>query len=214
MRQQILGGLSLAGGILLWFGRGLTEHIFFGWMVHEMNSSAAAILEYGPPLVLALLGLYLLYRGSSATVSMQLHQGTAATPPVITPEVTTSQKEGKVFVGENITPRYLLNFFEEHTGIQASVLTKAFIGKWMRLSGPLGEVLATDPKYGAQLTFERDYEKPDREWFDYITVYMNFDELWIDRLAILRRGDQLTVIGEIKAVVPLVLTLHHCELVD
>jgi hypothetical protein len=214
MRRKIWGVLSLVGAILLWFGRGFIEHIFFGWMVHEMNPSAAVILEYGPPLLLALLGVYLLSRGNSAPPPVPLHHGSTAMPLVITPAEMASQKEDKIFVGESITPNYLLSFFEEHTGIQAAKMAKPFIGKWMRLSGRLGEVLSSAPEHGAQLSFQREDVKGEKDWSYYITVYMRFDQPWLDRLAILRRGDQVTVVGQIKRVDPLVLNLDHCELVD
>lgn len=215
MRQRILGGLSLVGAILLWLGRGVTEHMFFGWMVHELNPSISAIVEFGPPLFLAVLGLFLLYRGSSKTALVQPRQATGGTTsPATTPDVRTSKEEERIFVGASITPRYLLGFFEEHTGIQATQMTKPFVGKWMRLSGPLGEVLAPRPEYGAQLTFQKNDPKGETDWFRYVLIFMRFDPPWVDRLSILRRGDQLTVIGQIKTVEPLVLNLDHCELVD
>lgn len=108
----------------------------------------------------------------------------------------------------------MLSFFEEHTGIQAAQMAKPFIGKWIKLSGRLGEVLASTPQYGAQLTFQRDDVKGERDCPHNIVVYMRFDPPWHDRLAILRRDDQLTVIGQISTIAPLVLNLVHCELVD
>jgi len=72
-----------------------------------------------------------------------------------------------VFVGENVTPKYLVSFFEEHTSIQASQMAKPFIGKWMKISGRLNEVISSKPEHGAQLSFQRDYAK-DSDCFCYM----------------------------------------------
>jgi hypothetical protein len=106
-----------------------------------------------------------------------------------------------IFVGRNITPGYLLSFFRDHTSIQATKLTEAYIGKWMPLHGKLGEVIYSTA-YTTQVTFKST------------SVFMYFHEPWIDRLTILRRGDDLMVIGQIKSIDLLSVHLDNCELRD
>lgn len=43
---------------------------------------------------------------------------------------------------------------------------------------------------------------------------MFFNKPWIDRVAILKRGDKLTVIGQINTIDTLSVHLENCELVD
>jgi len=77
-------------------------------------------------------------------------------------EVAIAKQEGKAteesertFVGGNITPRYLMNFFrKKHTTIQIKKLTEVYIGKWMSVNGTLDDVLSTFPPR-AQLTFKK-----------------------------------------------------------
>ena len=111
------------------------------------------------------------------------------------------------FLGASITPEYLLSMFGTHTSIQARKLIEPFIGKWLRVSGNLSEVLSSSPDR-AQLTFS------DRGVGSKVgTVYMYFrNKNQIERLAILRRGDSLTVIGKIEDINAVQIDLGNCEL--
>jgi hypothetical protein len=139
------------------------------------------------------------------------------TPSMIQPiqqtEVKEAENQGRVFVGENVTHEYLFNIFRAHTAIQETKLTAAYLGKWMKVSGTVGEVISTNPAR-AQLTFKRP-EVPftERTAFYYADLFMMFDEPWVDRLAILIRGDKLTVIGQIGRIDGTSIHLENCELV-
>jgi hypothetical protein len=134
-----------------------------------------------------------------------------ATPlrPIPNPAPASSQAShqvGRDFVGASITPEYLIGFFREHTYIQGTKLIKPFIGKWIRVSGKLNEVISSSPDH-AQVTFSgRGIGS------DLASVYMYFrNEDAIERLAILRRGDDLTIIGEINEVNGVQVNLSNCE---
>jgi hypothetical protein len=124
-----------------------------------------------------------------------------------------AEKQDRVFVGESITPEYLIGIFREHTAIQGATLTAAYLGKWMKVSGSLGDVVSTTPNL-AQLTFERaEVPFTERTWFDYTSFYMMFRRPWIDHLEIAKRGDKLTVIGQIERIDSVSVQLENCELV-
>jgi hypothetical protein len=106
----------------------------------------------------------------------------------------------------NVSPEYLLNFFKEHTSIQAQKLVSAYVGKWMRLSGQVQDITSTYPDRIAVSFNPHPYVLH--------VVFMFFDEIWKDRLAILRRGDQITVVGQINDAGPNTVNLFHCELLD
>src|SRR5436305_789368 len=65
MSPPIAGFITLAAAIVDWFARETIKAWFFERVVHSMNPTADVLLEYGPPLALAGLGIYLLLRGNT-----------------------------------------------------------------------------------------------------------------------------------------------------
>jgi hypothetical protein len=102
--------------------------------------------------------------------------------------------------------------FKDRTDLQAKPLTAPFIGKWMRLSGPLGNVLSNRPDI-SQVTFTRkSIFDPDYEPF---IVYMYFDrERWDGRLEVIPPGTNITVVGRLAEFDRVDVHLKHCELED
>jgi hypothetical protein len=66
------------------------------------------------------------------------------------PLIRRSNYKARIFVPSNVTPERLLSFFEENTAINATELTKRYIGQWMPVTGDLRNVTA----YG-QVSFEK-----------------------------------------------------------
>ena len=122
-----------------------------------------------------------------------------------------SKPEDRVFI--DVTPAYLVSLFEGHTHIQAAKLAEAYVGKWMKVSGRLGDVMRSEvAQTFSQVTFKRS------SVFDaggeHFGVFMYFDGTWDDRVAVLRRGDSITVIGQLERVNRDGVHLGNCELVD
>ena len=135
--------------------------------------------------------------------------GPSMAPPSPVPTVqapappTMNLADERIIV--DVTPEYLMSFFAEHTSIQAQRLIEPYIGKWMRVSGPLGNVSNT--QNFAQVVFEH---RPQ----SFTVIYMLFRQPdRNNRLSVLRRGTQLTVLGQIKEVTQLTLHLDNCELI-
>jgi len=102
----------------------------------------------------------------------------------------------------DVTPEYLTSFFEKHTSIQATKLVEDYIGKWIKVAGPLGDV------YPNQVTFERTSRFGP-------TVFMYFDmNIWKDRLAVLRRSRRIEVLGQLERVSAMEVHLKNCELIS
>lgn len=133
-----------------------------------------------------------------------------ASVQIAEPEAKAVAKQERIPVGPSITPEYLVGLYRENTGIQATKLTERVIGKWMRVSGRVEEVLPTGPT-SAQLTFQR---RPDESMYlhERATIYMRLRESWIDRVAMLRRGDEVTVYGQLDQVDKLAIHLMSCEI--
>lgn len=148
----------------------------------------------------------------SRAVQMTPSDATAVHAAAPEPPRKAAEHQDRIFVGESITPEYLIGIFREHTDIQGAQLTAAYVGKWMKVTGSLRNVISTTPNL-AQLTFERaEVPLTERTWFDYTDFYMMFKKPWIDRLAIVKRGDALTVIGQIERIDSVSVQLANCEL--
>ena len=120
-------------------------------------------------------------------------------------EVSTGQlPDGRVLV--DVTPQYLTDFFREHTDIQARKLLEAFIGKWMRVSGPVGDVYPNDESNATVYFYPPTYGRTQ------VLMYFNDKAIIDDRLRVLKKGDRKTVIGQIDWAWPQQLELDNCEL--
>lgn len=109
----------------------------------------------------------------------------------------------------DVTPEYLAGLFDAHTSIQASKLVAPYLGKWMKVSGPLGDISAFTTFSQVTFAFGR-FTFP-------LSVYMYFHDREVveNRLAVLSRGeDQITVLGQIDRVDGTRVMLENCELID
>jgi len=130
------------------------------------------------------------------------YQGTISTGEGEVP--TGRLPDGRVLV--DATPQYLTGFFQEHTDMQAKKLLEAFIGKWMRVEGPVGDVYASDES-NATVHFN-----PPTYGRTKILMHFNDRAAIGDRLSVLKKGDRITVIGQIDWAWPRALELDNCEL--
>ena len=102
-----------------------------------------------------------------------------------------------------VTPEYLWRLCEGRTSTQAEHLISDYIGKWMPVSGPLGDV-----KPSGQVTFQHT---PGT----HTVIYMYFHKKrWLTRLSALHLGENISVRGRIEKVNSLELHLETCEIVD
>jgi len=106
----------------------------------------------------------------------------------------------------DVTPEYLVGFFHDHTSIQAQKLADAFIGKWMKVSGPIGNV-------GAFTTFSQVTFSNRRQIDGIVYMFFRNREYVEDRLSVLKKGDKITVLGQIDRI-DYDVQLDNCELVD
>jgi hypothetical protein len=117
----------------------------------------------------------------------------------------TSSKE-RIFVGSEITVNYLNSLGDGMTGIQAQALRDIYIGKWMKVSGRLGNVLNS---YGTFCQVTLKYVP-----LKFTDLYMIFGKEWRDRLSIMTPGQNITVMGKIDRIDSSGVQLGECELID
>ena len=241
MFKRLFRGWAIPGWVVLAFW--ITVEVldwwnrieFFRAKVIEVNPSLQPVFEWlisgQGRLCIMLLGFILLFLAAWRKEQHEdvSHQAPAVGPPIAPPSpVRTVQAPepptmnladpfydrfwskdkddpGSERIIVDVTPEYLMSFFAEHTSIQALRLIEPYIGKWMRVSGPLGNVSNT--QHFAHVVFER---RPH----SFKVIYMLFRQPdRSDRLSVLRRGTQLTVLGQIKEVTQLTLHLDNCELI-
>jgi hypothetical protein len=196
-----LGLLSLVTGASL---KSVLDSAWPNWTVAATAIDASWLL--------VILGLGLIVAANWHGLTHRLSDSPATRTRATSREsAPTSEPEERMVV--DVTPAYLVGFFNDHTSIQARKLTEPYIGKWLRVSGALSDVLRSHiDQPVSQVTFEKG--SPFDENYEWFTVYMYFDRTWDDRLAVLRRGTTITVLGQLERVSGVEVHLEHCELVS
>src|ERR1700680_15172 len=83
----------------------------------------------------------------------------------------------------DVTPEHLTGFYHEgHTSVQASKLAEAFIGKWMKVTGPLGDVLGNYDNQRLVIFSDRSIYT-----HDFVNMFFR-DKKWFGRLSTIKRG--------------------------
>jgi hypothetical protein len=165
------------------------------------------------PAILVIVATIILILREFVFTNRTAHEGPLASfaQSITSPEAPNPLNVARVFVSDSITPKYLAELYNHNTAIQVNGITRNYIGKWMRLSGILSQVLSSVPTR-AQLTFENgDFNKVSD--YNYYSVFMYFKSPFVDRLTTLRKGDSLTIIGQISEIIPLALSLDNCEII-
>jgi hypothetical protein len=107
----------------------------------------------------------------------------------------------RVFIA--VDPEYLMAFYDERTSVQGDQLAQNYIGKWIRVSGNVGNASIKWSSVIATLRL------PNMRH-----ILLVFDEGWKERVSLLIGGQKITAIGEIKQVSDDNITLDHCEVID
>jgi hypothetical protein len=183
--------------------------------------------ELLPKLVAGVLGVALLIVGIR-TISKAEAQ---ATPPPTSPAIFSpvdpapskatkaaiqsianqiSPAETRVFIPPSATPLFLTGFFEGHTSAQGEQSVSPYLGKWMRIQGPVGEVYTSDT-YVDVVTYP-DTAKGSASVL-FITIRMRFSKEWHERVVLLSPDDEVAVVGRIENIGRLRIDLRDCELV-
>ena len=132
----------------------------------------------------------------------------AAKPVVVISDPSTPamlpKKPDRDYVDARVTPEFLVELYKGNTKLRAETLVSEQVGKWMLVSGPLGEIHSSGRVHA--LVVFASQKKP--------IVYMWFSDEWIDRLALLSKNQNITVIGQLKKVTDYNATveLENCEL--
>ena len=119
--------------------------------------------------------------------------------------IVSYQQPGRIFLDE--APWFLMQFFREHTTIQAKKLVDPYLGKWVR---PLNVAIYNINEIvsgGHRISATSDDEEG-------IFITLRFGKDWDERISILRRNGKLTIIGQLTDVGTRELELENCEILD
>jgi hypothetical protein len=96
------------------------------------------------------------------------------------------------------TPKELVSVFNQRTSTQGTKLSKHYIGKWLKVSGPLRDVESgTDRRTRRFVMTTLEGAMTDDEPL----ITMRFTKRkWEDLLSALSRGDTITVLGQIDTI--------------
>lgn len=120
------------------------------------------------------------------------------------PSPPATDAEPRVFVEEPLEK--LAKIYDDHIGTRATKLAERYIDKWVKISRPLYNAGPSPVEGAMSAYFVR--ERPT------LWVSMTFrDKGSIERLELKDRGDEITVIGQIKKIEAHAVTLDNCELV-
>ncbi|OLE52218.1 MAG: hypothetical protein AUG51_19125 [Acidobacteria bacterium 13_1_20CM_3_53_8] len=108
------------------------------------------------------------------------------------------------------TPKEIVSVFKGRTTAQGEKLAKNYVGKWMRVSGPIQDVeVETDPFLPLSVA-----RVNLRTGLGEAGIFLRFSRKWVDSLSVLRNGDTISVFGQIKYVARNHISLKKYELLE
>ncbi len=207
MSKEFWAGLSLT--IIGLAGAGILLSMQIGNIITQNNAQGWLILFT----ILLLAGLIILIlsllarKGNQSKIQV-INNISANNAKII--ELESDPKDscpvinGRIVV--NVEPNYLTGMFKGYTILQAKKLAENYMGKWMKLAGPINDVTQLGDTYIVYLE--------NHLYQSGATVSMRFDKSWKDRLSVLKIGDNIVVLGQIKEIDRTVVLLDKCELID
>lgn len=128
------------------------------------------------------------------------------------PVVLTPPKEGRAYVGENVTPTYLRGLYQGSTKLQGDNASIPYKGKWIRVSGAVYDVT---PRGNGVFYVHIQYDRPQGvPYIETIASTMLIFNEGGDRVEMLHKDDLITADGQIQAIDNMSLTLNNCELIS
>lgn len=111
----------------------------------------------------------------------------------------------RIQVPDDVTPQSMRALWRGRTAAQAHKLTEEYLGQWITVRGPVGNIGVWNGRFVMVLIYA-DGDRP------YIALFFH-DESVVDRLSALNAGDAITVFGRIDGIEANGLSLYDCELV-
>ncbi len=124
-------------------------------------------------------------------------------PKETPPEQATSTQisDGRTIDSDDF--QYLRSCFEGRTEIEAERLVQPYLGKWVRVSGTVANVVGGGDRASFTVTLENKY------------AFFNFrEDRWRSRLEVLRQGAHISLLGRITSIHSWKIDIDDCELLN
>ena len=119
-----------------------------------------------------------------------------------TPEVKKGSKASeRIFV--DISPKDLMDLNKGRMLIERDRLLSPYIGKWVKISTSVDNAAVSE---NSVVVWAKNPEKE--------RIIMSFDKNWANHVEVLRRGQNIKIVGEIQRVDVFDLWLENCELIN
>jgi len=198
-----IGVVLLGGSVLLWMGWLLT----LDTVSHRLSvfHPLTRYQLYGTLVLLIALATFWLSKLADKTDvhTPQATPSTAAPVPVLTPTTSVPSSAGREFV-VGLSAADIIGLYRNKTDYQGRIAVTGYKGKWLAVSGTIGEVA----KSGDQVLV---YLKLTKNNLD-SSVGMYFGPQYESVLSQLRKGQTFDGIGRIQDVTRSSMVLEDCEL--
>jgi hypothetical protein len=216
----------LIGGLVIFVLAGVWEALndwhLIDFLITKLRSEGSAGMFLANVITSPVLRLVLILVGMVIAVKGLIEQRAAGRLPPLVPgppsapisspsEKRASSPEKEQVV--DIEPQYLTGLFEKHTSLQAQELVQPFIGKWMNVSGPLGNAIPIHPTL-VQVSFENPNAIVGPHYPRTVVLMYCHGEERVDYVRLLKRGDMMKILGQIKEVGIHQVILDNCIFLD
>ena len=171
----------------------VTGPLHFSWTQRFLSALGTTIVAYG-------VG-YTIHRHNQKKAHTPQPAASSAKSE---PQAPTTLPGGRILLSVGV--EYLTGLYKGHTDLQADKLMEPFIGKWIKYSGRM-ENISQD--HGSRPTTTITFEHSSRP---FVAATFMSDE-WLERLSILQRGAQITILGQVWSVERYWVFLSNSELV-
>lgn len=220
--RKLIGGLVVCGVAGIW--EALNYWHLIDFLITKLRGEGSAGMFLADVITSPVLRLVLILVGIGIAVKgLMEHRAAVRLPPLVAvpgppSALASSPSENRASSPEkeqvvDVEPQYLTGLFEKHTSIQAQELVKPFIGKWMNVSGPLGNAIPIRPTL-VQVSFENPNAIAGPHYPRTVVLMLCHGEERVDYVRLLKRGDMMKILGQIKEVGNHQVILDNCIFLD
>ena len=198
-----VGGFSGVAGLTFhwwknWFSREFLEHKIFPWWPAVLF--VAFIYVAGPEM----------YRRATLPIQVSPTTHLVLPPSITSPSEDTSPAEKEVKPTKekiivDASPDFFMNLYRDKMSVQADRLFNSYVGKWLKVSGNVKNIIASQSGR-TSLFFKMDDERK--------TLFLSFEKAWAEKVTILSRDQKISALCQIERAEIFDLYLGNCELLE
>lgn len=176
----------------------------YGLLASGLEGTTVTATLVVPGVIFGLAVLFLIYLVFAPLLHLWPHSGSASAPLPSSPPSPLSAAPASGLLDPHGQPVTAVDFswikqqFMDLTDIHARAIATPFLGRWVAVTGEVNDV--SEGRMSIQHT-------PELPWF-----FMSFDKRHDGSLRVLRKGQQVTVVGKIGQIGANTVDLEKCEL--